>query len=137
MNAAILMTRCTAVVRLVGGPYGSGERLPDLPSIKPATSAVGHQVANVPPEITLPGSWRLLADIGYPPLARSLLRPGKGYLTGHASGWKIWIYREVTLADSPYQKAPGTYTALVVAVVLLLLMLVAFMTVNAEFSNWM
>jgi hypothetical protein len=47
------------------------------------------------------------------------------------------MYREVTLADSPYQKAPGTYTALVVAVVLLLLMFVAFMTVNGEFSNWM
>jgi hypothetical protein len=63
--------------------------------------------------------------------------PGEGSLTCSASGRKIWIYREVTLTDSPYQKAPGTYTALVVAVVLLLLMFVAFVTVNGEFSNWM
>jgi uncharacterized integral membrane protein len=47
------------------------------------------------------------------------------------------VYREVTLADSPYQKAPGTYTALVVILVLLVLMLVAFATVNGEFRNWM
>lgn len=58
-------------------------------------------------------------------------------MTGHASGQKMEVYREVTLADSPYQKAPGTYTALVVILVLLVLMLVAFATVNGEFRNWM
>lgn len=58
-------------------------------------------------------------------------------MTAQAFRRKMWTYREVTLADSPYQKAPGTYTVLVVVFVLLILMLVAFATVNGDFRNWM
>jgi hypothetical protein len=47
------------------------------------------------------------------------------------------VYREVTMADAPYQKAPGTMAAVIVVVVLLLLIVVAFATSNGEFNNWM
>lgn len=47
------------------------------------------------------------------------------------------VYREVPMADAPYQKAPGTMAAVIVVVVLLLLIMVAFATSNGEFNNWM
>jgi hypothetical protein len=47
------------------------------------------------------------------------------------------LYREVVMADAPYQKAPGTMAAVVVVILLLLLVMVAFATANGEFSNWM
>lgn len=47
------------------------------------------------------------------------------------------MYREVVMADAPYQKAPGKMAGLVVIVVLLLLLMVALATANGEFSNWM
>jgi hypothetical protein len=47
------------------------------------------------------------------------------------------MYREVAMADSPYQKAPGAMAAVVVIVVLLLLLMVALASANGEFSNWL
>lgn len=47
------------------------------------------------------------------------------------------VYREVAMADAPYQKAPGAMAAAVVVIVLLLLLVVAFATANGDFSNWM
>lgn len=41
------------------------------------------------------------------------------------------------MADSPYQKAPGASTALIVIVVLGILALVAFLAANGELYRWM
>lgn len=41
------------------------------------------------------------------------------------------------MADSPYQKAPGASTALVVIAVLAVLALVAFFAANGELYRWM
>jgi hypothetical protein len=41
------------------------------------------------------------------------------------------------MADSPYQKAPGALTVLVLLAVLALLALVAFLAANGELYRWM
>ena len=41
------------------------------------------------------------------------------------------------MADSPYQKAPGALSALVVIVLLVVLALVAFLAANGELYRWM
>lgn len=41
------------------------------------------------------------------------------------------------MADSPYQKAPGALSGLVVIVLLVVLALVAFLAANGELYRWM